>query len=172
MCSAASVSFPEMTYLMEKIPDYRDYRTTAEAATKEREFRHALGMMLKDCGEYLLNVAEKKSQFLSTEMQSMIDNLVDRIGVIFRRLDREGLVCLVGDYETTISELEELDARLLLLVEEAMDLVHRLECGVPAASWFKAEATILSQDLATFSEMTEERNYLLGLGWESEFTPR
>ncbi len=172
MCSAASVSFPEMTSLMEKLPDYRDYCTTTDAALKEKEYRHALGMMLKDCGEYLLNVAEKKAQILNRDMQGMIDGLVDRIGVIFRRLDREGLVCLVGDHETTINELEELDMRLMLLVEEAMDLVHSLETGVPASSWFKAEAALLSQDLMTFSEMTEERNYLLGLGWESEFTPR
>jgi len=172
MCTAASVSFPEMIFLMEKLPDYREYRTAAEAAAMEREFRHALGKVLKDCGEYLLNVAEKKAQILNTDMQGMIDNLVDRIGVIFRRLDREGLVCLVGDYDTTIGELEELDIRLMLLVEEAMSLVNRLESGVPAASWFNSEATILSQDLVTFSEVTEERNYLLGLGWESEFAPR
>jgi len=172
MPSAASVSFPEMTTLMEKIPDYREYRSTKEAAAKEREFRHALGLLLKECGEYLLNVAEKKNQLMNTEMQVMIDGLVDRIGVIFRRLDREGLVCIIGDHDTTIGELEELDVRLMLLVEEAMELVHRLETGVPAASWFKAEASILSQDLAAFSEVTEERNYLLGLGWESEFSPR
>ncbi len=172
MLHAASVSFPEMTSLLEKLPDYREYRTTAEAAAKEREYRHALGLMLKDCGEYLLGVAEKKSQLLNTEMQVMIDGLVDRIGAIFRRLDREGLVCLVGDHDTTIEELEELDARLILLVEEAMMLVHSLETGVPASSWFKSEAAILSRDLATFSEVTEERNYLLGLGWESEFKPR
>lgn len=172
MLQAASVSFPEMTSLLEKLPDYREYRTTAEAAAKEREYRHALGLMLKDCGEYLLGVAEKKSQLLNSEMQVMIDGLVDRIGAIFRRLDREGLVCLVGDHDTTIEELEELDARLILLVEEAMTLVHSLETGVPASSWFKSEAAILSRDLATFSEVTEERNYLLGLGWESEFKPR
>lgn len=172
MLQAARVSIPEMTSLMEKIPDYRAYRTTSEAAAKEREYRHALGLMLKDCGEYLLGVAEKRSQFLSSEMQGMIDGLVDRIGVIFRRLDREGLVCLVGDHDTTIGELEELDVRLIILIEEAMKLVHRLESGVPASSWFKTEAAILSQDLAAFSDVTEERNYLLGLGWESEFVPR
>ena len=91
---------------------------------------------------------------------------------LFRRLDREGLVCLVGDHDTTIGELEGLDVRLIILIEEALTLVHRLETGVPASSWFKTEAAILSQDLAAFSEVTEERNYLLGLGWESEFTPR
>ncbi len=169
MCNAATVSVPELISLLEKIPSYHEYRSSDEAAGKERAYRRALGLLLKDCGDYLLNIAEKKSQILNGEMQAMIDGLVDRISAIFRRLDREGMVCLVGDHDTTIAELEELDVRLILLVEETMALVHNLEADVPAASWFQSEATRLSRDLATFSEMTEERNYLLGLGWESEF---
>ncbi len=55
------------------------------------------------------------------------------------------------------------------MIEEAMNLVRHLETDVPAASWFKGEAARLTRGLADFSEMTEERNYLLGLGWESEF---
>ena len=71
--------------------------------------------------------------------------------------------------EATINELELLDTRLILLIEEAMNLVRELESDGPAASWFATEARRLSRGLADFSEMTEERNYLLGLGWESEF---
>lgn len=167
---AASISFTEMTTLMEKMPIYASYRTEGDAATAERVFRRAMGLLLKECGDHLLTVAEKKSQLLSSEMEQMIDALIERIGMIFRRLDREGLVCLVGDCDSTISELEELDTRLILMIEEAMSLVRNLETDVPAASWFQTEATRLSRDLANFSEMTEERNYLLGLGWESEFT--
>jgi len=170
MRTAASLSFPEMITLLEKIPTYRDYRSSAEAADKEREYRRAMGLMLKECGDYLLSVAEKRAQILNGDMQKMIDGLIDRVGLILRRLDREGAVCLVGDCETTILELEELDVRLILLIEEAMNLVRNLATEVPAASWFQLEANKLSRGLATFSEMTEERNYLLGLGWESEFS--
>ena len=46
----------------------------------------------------------------------------------------------------------------------------QLHTDVPAASWFTTDAARLTRGLADFSEMTEERNYLLGLGWESEFT--
>ena len=84
----------------------------------------------------------------------------------------EGRVCLVGDCEATISELEEIDLRLILLVEEALNLVGRLTRSGPTANWFKKEACLLSRDLAAFSEAAEERNYLLGLGWESEFSRR
>jgi len=167
---AARITFREMTTLMEKMPIYENYRSEGEAAAAERVYRRAMGYLLKECGHHLLTVAEKKSQILSSDMEQMIDSLVERIALIFRRLDREGLVCLVGDCKATISELEELDTRLILMIEEAMSLVRDLETEIPAASWFKTEADRLSRDLASFSEMTEERNYLLGLGWESEFT--
>jgi len=167
---AASISFSEMTTLMAKMPVYSNYRTTEEAAEAERIFRRAMGNLLKECGHHLLTIAEKKSQILDGDMEQTIDALIERIGAIFRRLDREGLVCLVGDCQSTINELELLDTRLILLIEEAMNLVRELESDVPAASWFAREASRLSRGLADFSEMTEERNYLLGLGWESEFS--
>lgn len=167
---AASISFSEMTTLMAKMPSYANYRSAVEAAEAERVFRRAMGYLLKECGHHLLNVAEKRKQILDSEMEQMIDSLIERIGLIFRRLDREGLVCLVGDSAATICELEELDTRLILMIEEALGKVRGLETEVPAASWFQDEAGRLSHDLARFSEMTEERNYLLGLGWESELT--
>jgi hypothetical protein len=148
-----------MSNLMAKMPAYAAYRTEGDAADAERVFRRALGFLLKECGHHLLTVAEKKGQILNSDMEQTIDTLIDRISLIFRRLDREGLVCLVGNCDTTIHELEE-----------TLGLVRNLETDVPAASWFATEAARLSRGLASFSEMTEERNYLLGLGWESEFT--
>ena len=170
MVTTASVSFPSMIELMEHLPVYSSYRTEDEAASAERTFRFALGGILKECGDRLLNVSDERPQLLGAEQNATIDALVNRIGSIFRRLDREGTVCLVGDCSATIAELEDLDTRLILLVEESTNLVRKLESGVPSANWFKQEADRLSRDLESFSEMAEERNYLLGLGWESEFT--
>ena len=169
MTRPASLSIPEMSHLMANMPMYSHYRTAKEAADAERVFRHAMGFMLKECGEHLLGVAETKSQLLSTEMEQKIDDLVDRISLIFRRLDREGEISLVGNSAAKIAELEELDTRLILMMEEALNLVRNLESDVPAASWFQTDADRLTVGLACFSEMAEERNYLLGLGWESEF---
>ncbi|MCP4290865.1 MAG: hypothetical protein GY780_03405 [bacterium] len=168
--TSAQISCSEMTFLMEKMPEYSHYRSTKEASQAEKLYRRALGLMLKECGDHLLTVVEKKSQLLETQQEHLIDALIDRIGLIFRRLDREGNVCLVGHCSSTIAELEELDTRLLLLIEESMALVRGLGSDIPASSWFKNEAQRLHRDLADFGEMTEERNYLLGLGWESEFT--
>ena len=169
MATAARISFAQLTSLMLQMPTYENYRTLDDAADAERIYRQAMGLMLKECGDQLLNVAELRAPMLDSEQQYMIDVLIDRIGAIFRRLDREGVVCLVGDCEATIAELEELDTRLILLIEESLNLVRRLTRNPEPSTWFKAEAPLLSQDLAAFSEATEERNYLLGLGWESEF---
>lgn len=169
MTNPASLNFPEMSNLMAKMPTYSRYCSAAEAAEAERVFRQAMGFLMKECGEHLLGIAENKAQILSSEMEHRIDDLIDRISLIFRRLDREGTVSLVGNSAATIAELEALDIRLILMIEEAMNLVRNLGTEVPAASWFKTDADQLTIDLACFSEMAEERNYLLGLGWESEF---
>ncbi len=170
MISSARISINAMTALMEKMPSYDSYRSDEQAADAERTFRRALGVMLKDCGDHLLRVAEKRAQLMSAEEESKVDALIERIGLIFRRLDREGDVCLVGNCDNTIHELEEIDVRLILVIENATEMVHHLEAGATADHWFQTEAENLSRDLSSFSEMAEERNYLLGLGWESEFS--
>jgi hypothetical protein len=169
MARTARVSFPAMTSLLRRMPRYASYRTEAEAAAAERVFRGALGAVLTDCRNHLQNVLERKSQILGSEHEYLIEGLLDRIGRIFRRLDREGRVCLVGDCLATIAELEALDTQLILMVEDALALARNLVPEVPAAAWFKHDAGRLWSELESFSEMTEERNYLLGLGWESEF---
>ncbi len=170
MAPAASISPPELTFLIEHLPQYGRYRSRRDALASEQKFRQILGRLLKDCGDHLLTVAERHPQILGDDQLTMIDNLIDAIGAIFRRLDRDGLVTLVVDADTTIAELEELDTRLILLVEEALGLTRQLAEDIPASAWFLRQAPRLLKDLAEFSRTTEERNFLLGLGWESEFT--
>lgn len=167
--TAASLSFAAMGPLMQKMPTYTRYTSLAHAVAAERVYRRALGARLKECGDRLLGVVERKAQIMSAEMEQAIDVLVERIGDIFRRLDREGVVTLVGGSSRTIAEIEQIDSRLVLLIEDVLALVNNLGTDVPATEWFKSEAPRLARDLAEFSKLTEERNYLLGLGWESEF---
>ena len=169
--TAASLNFAAMGTLMQKMPTYTRYTTLAHAVAAERVFRRAMGARLKECGDRLLGVVEKKSQIMSGEMEQTVDVLVDRIGDIFRRLDREGVVTLVGTSARTIAEIEQIDSRLVLIIEESLALVHNLGTDVPAAAWFKTDAARLARGLGEFSKLVEERNYLLGLGWESEFRP-
>ena len=166
---AASVSLTEMTSLMEHLPHYDAYVSGRRAVDGEREFRRSLGGLLKECGDHLLSVAERRAQVLSGEQEEIIDLLVDHISSIFRRLDREGHVAIAGDPDETVPELEELDGQLLLLAEHALTLTRSLDEQTPSEHWFRNQAVLLSQDLAALSQTTEERNFLLGLGWESEF---
>jgi len=166
---AASVSLNEMTILMAHLPRYAVYGSDRRAVDAERVFRRSLGRLLKECGDHLLTVAERSAQTLSGEQEEVIDLLVDHISSIFRRLDREGIVEIAGDPRITVPELEDLDNRLLLLAEESLTLTRTLDDEHPSEAWFQNQAVRLSQDLAELSRTTEERNYLLGLGWESEF---
>jgi hypothetical protein len=166
---AASISLNEMTRVMERLPSYDAYAAPRRAVDGERAFRRSLGRLLKDCGDHLLTVAEQGALSLSGEQEEIIDLLVDHISAIFRRLDREGQVAIAGDPARTVPELEELDSRLLLLAETALHLTRRLDAAAPAQQWFRHDAVLLGQNLADLHRTAEERNYLLGLGWESEF---
>ncbi|MBM4130797.1 hypothetical protein FJ250_07180 [bacterium] len=167
--TAASLSFAAMGTLLDKLPAYSRYTSHAQAVTAERLFRRAMGARLKECGDRLLGIVEKKSQIMSSEMEQVVDVLVERIGDIFRRLDREGKVTLIGGSVRTIAEIEQIDSRLVQIIEESLVLVHNLGADVPATAWFKSDAPRLARGLGEFNKLTEERNYLLGLGWESEF---
>jgi hypothetical protein len=169
MPNSATISLAEISFLMQQMPCYHCYQCPEEAAAAERSFRYALGVMLKACGDRLVALAEERARGFDFGEESLIDELIDRIGVILRRLDREGAVSLVGDSDGTIHELEELDARLILLVEEVLTAVGDLLGAAVSARGFQTQASNLRRDLSEFSETTEERNYLLGLGWESEF---
>lgn len=169
---AASVSLHQMTVLMAHLPHYAAYGAGGRAVAAERGFRRSLGYLLKECGDHLLRVAETRAQLLTGEQDEIIDRLVDHISSIFRRLDREGLIAIAGDPAETVPELEALDNRLLQLAEAALTLTRTLDERHPADSWFRDEAGRLGRHLAELSRTAEERNYLLGLGWESEFAGR
>jgi len=166
---AATITLNEMTPLLEHLPPYHAYGSRNHAVDHERDFRHSLGLLLRECGNHLLEVAEQRAQMLSHDQEEIIDLLVDHISSIFRRLDREGHVAIAGDAAKTVVELQELDSQLLQLCEDALNLARDLDLSAPSEAWFRDQAIRLSQDLSDLSRTTEERNYLLGLGWESEF---
>jgi len=168
---AACVSLSEMTRVLAHLPTYGHYGSGRCAVDAEREFRRSLGGLLKECGDHLLGVAERQAPALTQEQEEILDLLVDHISAIFRRLDREGRVAIAGNPAETVPELEELDGQLLQLAEDALRLTRELDEHHPTAAWFRDQAIRLSHDLADLSRTAEERNYLLGLGWESEFVP-
>lgn len=172
MVSAATLGLAPLASLIDELPRYRTYVSRRCAMHGERTFRLAMGRLLKACGDQLLSVAERQPQLITTDQSQTIDGLIEGIGAILRRLNRQGEIHLAGDRSDTIAELEELDLRLILLLEDAYALVARLDNGLAAAGWFEHDAERLTRGLAEFETATEERNFLLGLGWESELQPR
>ncbi len=168
MVGAARVSFPEMPWIIGRLPHYDRYESREAAAEAESSYRIALGRMLKECGDQLLKVVEREPNLITGEQHDVIDALVDAIGMILRRLNRQGVICLREGGDDTIAELEELDLRLILLLEEALASTAGFTCAAVARGWFQREALRLSRRLSEFARTAEERNFLLGLGWESE----
>ena len=117
MSAAATLGFAELTRVIRSMPDYASYAATDGAAAEERAWRVALGCLLKECGDQLLRVVERHPQLITDEQHDTIDTLVERIGGIFRRLNRGGEICLPPDDRGAISELEEIDLRMLALLE-------------------------------------------------------
>jgi hypothetical protein len=172
MKSAATLGHAPVARLIDELPRYETYISRRCAVQGERSFRLAVGRLLKACGDQLLSVAERQPQLITTEQSEMIDGLVEEVGSILRRLNRQGEIKLAGERRDTIAELEEIDLRLVLLLERAFALVEKLENGIAATEWFQRDAARLSRGLEDFEVATEERNFLLGLGWESELHPR
>jgi len=97
---------------------------------------------------------------------------VTRISELVKHLNRRGAIHLIGNAAETVPRLERQDNSLILLLEEAWThTVALAEAGAESAR-FDAAATALASALNRCLEATEERNRLLGLGWESEFKVR
>lgn len=168
MAGAATVTFAELADLIREMPAYEGYGAREEAASNERAWRLALGRLLKECGDRLLGVIEQQPHLITEEQHDTIDALIEGIGRVLRFLSQRGEICLRPGDRSAIAELEELDLRLLLLLEEALSLAAALACDVRASSWFAREAVRLSHGLAALGDATQERNCLLGLIWEAE----
>jgi len=163
MSGTATVAYTRLAHVIQRMPSYSCYGSSLRAAAEERAWRLALGRQLKECGDRLLKVVEMQPEIITDEQHDTIDSLVDEIGAIFQRLNRQGQVCLgLGDADT-VAELEEHDLRLILLIEEAHALVSALARDSRSSSWFGREAQRLSRDLDAIAAVAEERNFLLGL---------
>jgi hypothetical protein len=167
MTGTATVSFTRLATVIQRMPAYACYGSGRLAAAAERTWRLALGRQLKNCGDRLLRVVESQPELITDEQHGTIDRLIDDISEIFHRLNRSGPVSLRCGDAGVVAELEDLDLRLIVLLEETDALVAALVRDARASSWFGREAERLSRGLAAFGATAEERNLLLGLGWET-----
>lgn len=172
MIQAATISPARVVKLLDAAPRYRFYWEGPSAQESEKSYRLEIGSLLKECAERLLHVSEADSPLLTREQHESVEDLVEEIGEIFKLLNRQGTIGLIGDISRTVPALERQDLTLYMILERVWMRTEDL-AGLPADSvGFLAEASALRRDLADFVDAAEERNRLLGLGWESEFRIR
>ncbi len=172
MIQAATLSPSRVAGLLESTPMYRFYWESPTAQEGERDYRAKIGTLLKECAERLLRVTEGHGPMLAREQMDATDALVDRINEVFKLLNRQGTIRLIGDVSRTLPALESQDMQLYMILEGIWLEVEDLARRIADSRGFLATASRLMADLGSFAEAAEERNRLLGLGWESEFRIR
>lgn len=167
MASSATVSLTWMTTLFEALPHYDLYGSRHAANAHETAFRLALGQLLQNMGQRLLDMVEARSAALGEGQYEIIDMLADDVGNCLKLLNRTGTIHLADEPDETIYELNSIDTKLMLLLEHLWGSSDKLITG--DGLLFGDLAHDLAAYLQIFLELAEHRNSLLGLGWESEF---
>ena len=164
---AATLTQSWMLELFAALPQYYGYHRRMNANHDEATFRLAQGQRLQDLGQRLLDGAETRAHLLSEEQHHVVELLTDDITTVLKLLNRSGAIALEGDPETVIPELQTVDAELMLMLEHLWangDALFSHDGPV-----FDAACRTVAACLESFLRLAEERNRLLGLGWESEF---
>ena len=169
MNHAARTDPSQMTRIFMSLPQYHFYGHVSTAVKNERSFRLSLGQMLQEIAERLLSTSESRASSMSRHRHECFEELVDDIGALITHLNRRGTLQLAGSVPETLDELRDLDNKLLMLLEQVWYMsqaVLRPDCNGEA---FDEGVQYLMLMLQAFAETAEDRNQLLGLGWESEF---
>ncbi len=172
MTQAATLSPIRVVRLLDAAPCYRFYWEGSSAVEGEKSYRLEIGVLLKECAERLLYISESDSAMLSRDQHDAVDELVEEIGEIFKLLNRKGNIRLIGEVSRTVPALERQDMVLYMLLERIWSRIDEMSCLQADSVGFLAEAASLRRDISDFVDAAEERNRLLGLGWESEFQIR
>jgi hypothetical protein len=169
MNHAARTNPSQMTRIFMSLPQYHFYGHLSTATKHERSFRMSLGHMLQEVAERLLNSADSRGTGMNHHQQESLENVVEDVGTLITLLNRRGTIQLGGTVSETIAMLRDLDNKLIMLLEQVWHMsqaVLRPDCNNEA---FDEGVQYLTMMLEAFADTAEERNQLLGLGWESEF---
>ena len=164
--AAAKVSASSIFNILENLPDYSRYTTPAESNETEHLIRSCLAQTMRDLGNQLLTWSAKNENQIGYQKQEIIEILTDEMSENIKLLNRRGAIYLTGDSTESAIELVELDSQIVILLEHMSDCTKRLTSG--KMSVFSAFTQDMSIFLDSFSELLEERNRLMGMGWESE----
>jgi hypothetical protein len=154
--------------LIRTLPEYDAYGDADTAYHNESPFRLAIGRLLKDWGDRLLDIAEFQGSFLSQDQTRTIDTLVECISDVFRLLNCSGRIAVnVQDVEL-LRELRCTDARIVRLLEESMGLSGDLRRSDMTSRWLLTTAGPFYRRMRRIARQAELRNQLLGLAPPSQ----
>jgi len=163
---AARITSGNLTRIFLALPEYDTYEDDDLAQQDEVSLRRALGEALRLIGDRLMLVGESRDVNPDPQKLEIIDMLVDEIGGTLKVLNRSGAIQLQGERRDAITALETVDMQLMMLLEQMEQAVVDLLCD--DAAIFPMSVRDLSVFLDAFLDLVEERNRLLGMGWESE----
>jgi len=167
MAAAATITQAWMLELYNSLPHYFGYHRRTCANHDEASFRLAIGHRLQDLGQRLLDGADARPHLLTNRQHELIELLAEDITTIMKLLNRTGVIRIGGDLDDAIKELQTIDGELLILIESMWQSANAM--FVSECAGFETASCNLAACFEAFLLLAEERNSLMGLGWESEF---
>lgn len=172
MTDRAALVAPGLAELIRTLPEYDGYGDADVAYHTESPFRLAIGRLLKDWGDRLLDIAEFQGNFLTQDQARAVDTLVQRISDVFRLLNCSGRIVVDIANPELLRELRTTDARIVRLIEEALALASDLRRTDVSARWLRGTAGPFYRRLRRIARQAELRNQLLGLAEPAQVAAR
>ena len=169
MNRAASLDPARMTGILLSLPAYRQYGHRRRAARQEGHFRRALARMVQEIAANLNAARRLHSPALDPEREELLETIAGHLAALVKVMARRGAVRLKGDPREVVPHLRLLDSELIMYLEEAWRLSRRFLRPELGAEDVRDLAGNFFALLAALADTAEQRNQLLGLGWESEF---
>lgn len=158
---SAATSSPDLNRILEAFPDYGCYGDSQVAQEAESPYRLAMGRLLKEWGDRLLDVLESQPGNLTRTQAITIDGLVRAITASFEILNSLDPVGVDPRDRHRIEKLQRCDGVILKLLDEALRLTSLLRQREFSGSWLTQNARPLYRRLRRLQRQLALRNALL-----------
>jgi len=166
MRTGARVNPTQMTDILFALPKYKSYWKQEAALDTEEFYRLTLCTMLQDCAQRLVDYSESPIHSLGNDQLLILEKNIDSMHTVYDRLFRQGEVKI--ETPAVIAHLKQLDADIIMNLEFVWNRVSRMLEIIEDRKQFLKISQLINTTLYNLTEITEKRNSLLGLGWESE----
>ncbi len=166
MQAGARVNPKQMTDILFALPRYKSYRKQEVALDIEEFYRLTLCTMLQDCAQRLVDYSESPIHSLGNDQLLILEENINSMHTVYDRLFRQGEVKI--ESPAVIAYLKQLDADIIMTLEYVWNSVSKMLEIIEDRKQFQKISQLINTTLYNLTEITEKRNSLLGLGWESE----